>query len=162
MWTKEPTKVRIDSSERVFEERVCDVLVLGAGGAGMRAAIGAFDKGAKTLMVCKTLLGKAHTVMAEGGIAAALGDVDPKDSWEVHFSDTIVEGQYIGNWRMAEVFAREAIDRVYELEQYGALFDRTKEGKISQRAFGAHTYRRLCHIGDRTGLELIRTLLSRV
>ncbi|MDG6952689.1 MAG: FAD-binding protein [Nitrososphaerota archaeon] len=162
MWTTKATTARVDPSERTFDERVCDVLVIGAGGAGMRAAIGAFDKGAKTLIVCKTLLGKAHTVMAEGGIAAALGDVDPEDSWEVHFSDTIVEGQHIGNWHMAEIFAKEAIDRVYELEQYGALFDRTKEGKISQRAFGAHTYRRLCHIGDRTGLELIRTLEDQV
>src|SRR5438309_10488218 len=117
-----------------------------------------FDKGAKTLIVCKSLLGKAHTVMAEGGSAAALGNVDPQDDWTVHFSDTIVEGQYLSNWRMAEIFAKEAPDRVYELERYGALFDRTPEGKIMQRAFGAHTYRRLCHVGDRTGLELIRTL----
>ncbi|MDA4120975.1 MAG: FAD-binding protein [Thaumarchaeota archaeon] len=152
----------MDVSDRSHLEQTCDVLIVGAGGAGLRAAIEAHDKGAKPLVVCKSLLGKAHTVMAEGGIAAALGDVDPEDSWEVHFSDTIVEGQFLSNWRMAEIFAREAIDRVYELEVYGALFDRTKDGKISQRPFGAHTYRRLCHIGDRTGLELIRTLEDQI
>lgn len=140
----------------------CDVLIIGSGGAGLRAAIEAFDKGVKPLVVCKTLLGKAHTVMAEGGIAAALGNLDPQDSWEAHFSDTIVEGQDLSNWRMVEIFAKEAIDRVYELERYGALFDRTRDGKIMQRPFGAHTYRRLCYIGDRTGLELIRTLEDQV
>ncbi|MBI3859964.1 MAG: FAD-binding protein [Thaumarchaeota archaeon] len=148
--------------DRTRSERTCDVLVVGAGGAGLRAAIESHDAGADTLIVCKTLLGKAHTVMAEGGIAAALGNVDPEDSWKVHFSDTVVEGQNLSNWRMAEIFAKEAIDRVYELEEYGALFDRTPEGKVSQRAFGAHTYKRLCHIGDRTGLELIRTLEDQV
>jgi succinate dehydrogenase / fumarate reductase flavoprotein subunit len=148
--------------DRSLDERLCDVLIIGAGGAGLRAAIEAHDKKATTLVVCKSLLGKAHTVMAEGGIAAALGNVDPKDGWQVHFSDTITEGQYLSNWRMAEIFAKEAIDRVYELERYGALFDRTPEGKISQRPFGAHTYRRLCYIGDRTGLELIRTLQDQV
>ncbi len=161
-WSTNNETPQVDVGDRTLDEKVCDVLIVGAGGAGLRAAIEASDKGAKTLVVTKTLLGKAHTVMAEGGIAAALGDVDPQDSWKVHFSDTIVEGQYLSNWRMAEIFAKEAIDRVYELEKYGALFDRTKEGKISQRPFGAHTYRRLCHIGDRTGLELIRTLEDQV
>ncbi len=132
--------------------------MVGAGGAGFRAAIEAFDRGLNVLIVSKSLLGKAHTVMAEGGIAASLGNVDPQDNWKVHFSDTVVEGQKLSNWRMAEIFAKEAPDRVYELEYYGALFDRTEEGKIMQRPFGAHTYRRLCYIGDRTGLELIRTL----
>ena len=162
MWSTKSETPRVDVSDRTLDEKVCDVLIVGAGGAGLRAAIESFDKGAKTLVVSKTLLGKAHTVMAEGGIAAALGDVDPQDDWKVHFSDTIVEGQYLSNWRMAEIFAKEAIDRVYELEKYGALFDRTPQGKISQRPFGAHTYRRLCHIGDRTGLELIRTLEDQV
>jgi succinate dehydrogenase / fumarate reductase, flavoprotein subunit len=162
LWSSKTGVTPVDAGDRSLEEKSCDVLIIGAGGAGLRAAIEAHDKGAKTLIVCKSLLGKAHTVMAEGGIAAALGNVDPKDSWEVHFSDTVVEGQYLSNWRMAEIFSREAIDRVYELERYGALFDRTPEGKISQRAFGAHTYRRLCHIGDRTGLEMIRTLQDQV
>lgn len=128
----------------------------------MRAAIEVFDKGGNVMLVCKSLLGKAHTVMAEGGIAASLGNVDPDDGWKVHFSDTVVEGQYINNWKMAELFAKEAPDRVLELERYGALFDRTPEGKIMQRPFGAHSYRRLCHVGDRTGLELIRTLEDQV
>jgi succinate dehydrogenase / fumarate reductase flavoprotein subunit len=162
LWTSKPETSRVETADRSYAEVGCDVLVVGAGGAGMRAAIEAYDKGAKVLVVCKSLLGKAHTVMAEGGIAAALGNVDPEDGWEVHFSDTVVEGQFLSNWRMAEIFAKEAIDRVYELEAYGALFDRTKDGKISQRPFGAHTYRRLCHIGDRTGLELIRTLEDQV
>ena len=128
----------------------------------MRAAIEAFDRGLNVMLVCKSLLGKAHTVMAEGGIAASLGNIDPEDNWKVHFSDTVVEGQFINNWRMAEIFAKEAPDRVIELEHYGALFDRTPEGKIMQRPFGAHTYRRLCYVGDRTGLELIRTLEDQV
>ncbi len=162
MWSAKPEQPRVERSDRTYDEKACDVLIVGAGGAGLRAAIEVHDKGAKPLIVCKSLLGKAHTVMAEGGIAAALGDVDPQDAWEVHFSDTIVEGQFLSNWKMAEIFAKEAIDRVYELEEYGALFDRTKEGKISQRPFGAHTYRRLCHIGDRTGLELIRTLEDQI
>ncbi len=140
----------------------CDILVIGAGGAGLRAAIESFDKGSSVLIVCKSLLGKAHTVMAEGGIAASLGNVDPADNWKAHFSDTIVEGQYLGNWKMAEILAKEAPARVYELEHYGALFDRTDDGRIMQRAFGAHTYRRLCYVGDRTGLELIRTLEDQV
>jgi succinate dehydrogenase / fumarate reductase flavoprotein subunit len=128
----------------------------------MRAAIEAFDKGSNVMLLCKSLLGKAHTVMAEGGIAASLGNVDPDDNWRIHFSDTVVEGQSINNWRMAEIFAKEAPDRVIELEHYGALFDRTSDGRIMQRPFGAHSYRRLCYIGDRTGLELIRTLEDQV
>ena len=162
MWSSRTEQKTVEVSDRSVAEKVCDVLIVGAGGAGLRAAIEAQAKGASVLIVCKSLMGKAHTVMAEGGIAAALGNVDPKDGWESHYSDTIVEGQSLSNWRMAEIFAKEAIDRVYELERYGALFDRTAEGKISQRAFGAHTYRRLCHIGDRTGLELIRTLQDQV
>jgi len=141
-----------------FETHEHDVLVLGAGGAGLRAAIAASAAGASVGVVCKSLLGKAHTVMAEGGMAASLGNVDPADNWQVHFADTMRGGQMINNWRMAEIFAKEAPDRVYELERWGALFDRTPEGKIMQRPFGAHTYRRLAHVGDRTGLELIRTL----
>jgi succinate dehydrogenase / fumarate reductase flavoprotein subunit len=135
-----------------------DVLVIGAGGAGLRAAIAAAEAGCRVGLVCKSLLGKAHTVMAEGGIAAALGNVDPKDSWQVHFGDTMRGGQLINDYRMVEIFAREAPERVYELERWGGLFDRTADGKILQRPFGAHTYRRLCHVGDRTGLEMIRTL----
>ena len=162
MWTSKPQSSPVETDDRSYVEKTCDVLIIGAGGAGLRAAIESHDKGAKALVVCKSLLGKAHTVMAEGGIAAALGDVDPEDEWQVHFSDIMVEGQRLSNWRMAEIFAKEAIDRVYELERYGALFDRTADGKISQRAFGAHTYRRLCHIGDRTGLEMIRTLQDQV
>ena len=128
----------------------------------MRAALELVKSNLKVVIVTKSLLGKAHTVMAEGGIAASLGDVDPEDNWKVHFNDTVVEGVYIGNWHMAELLAKEAPDRVYELEKYGALFDRTPEGKIMQRAFGAHTYRRLCHVGDKTGMELIRTLEDQV
>jgi succinate dehydrogenase / fumarate reductase flavoprotein subunit len=138
------------------------VLVIGAGGAGMRAAIEAAAGDARVDVVCKSLLGKAHTVMAEGGIAAALGNVDPDDSWQVHFQDTMRGGQMINSWRMAELHARESPDRVYELETYGAIFDRTPDGRILQRAFGAHTYRRLCHVGDRTGLEMIRSLQDRI
>ncbi len=145
-----------------YKELDSDILIIGSGGAGLRAAIEAGANGASVVVVSKSLLGKAHTVMAEGGIAASLGDVDSKDSWEVHFSDTIIEGVFLGNWRMAEILAKEAPERVYELERYGALFDRTPEGKIMQRAFGAHTYRRLCHVGDKTGLELIRTLEDRI
>ncbi len=135
-----------------------DVLVIGAGGAGLRAAIEAAAAGVSVGLVCKSLLGKAHTVMAEGGIAAALANVDDRDSWRVHFADTMRGGQYINNWRMAELHAREAPDRVRELEAWGALFDRTKDGRILQRNFGGHRYPRLAHVGDRTGLELIRTL----
>src|SRR5918911_802470 len=138
-----------------------DVLVIGAGGAGMRAAIEAANLGARTGLVCKSLLGKAHTVMAEGGIAAAMGNVWPEDNWQVHFRDTMRGGKMLNNWRMAQLHAQEAPDRVYELEEWGALFDRTKDGKISQRDFGGHRYARLAHIGDRTGLEMIRTLQQR-
>jgi succinate dehydrogenase / fumarate reductase flavoprotein subunit len=135
-----------------------DVLVIGAGGAGLRAAIEAAASGVSVGLVCKSLLGKAHTVMAEGGVAAALGNVDDRDNWQVHFSDTMRGGQYVNNWRMAELHAREAPDRVRELEAWGALFDRTKDGRILQRNFGGHRYPRLAHVGDRTGLEMIRTL----
>ncbi|MEZ5402035.1 MAG: fumarate reductase/succinate dehydrogenase flavoprotein subunit [Bryobacteraceae bacterium] len=135
-----------------------DVLVIGAGGAGLRAAIEAASSGVKTGVVCKSLLGKAHTVMAEGGMAAAMGNVDDRDNWRVHFSDTMRGGQYLNNWRMAELHAKEAPDRARELEAWGALFDRTKDGRILQRNFGGHRYPRLAHVGDRTGLEMIRTL----
>jgi succinate dehydrogenase / fumarate reductase flavoprotein subunit len=135
-----------------------DVLVIGAGGAGLRAAIEASAAGVSVGLVCKSLLGKAHTVMAEGGMAAALGNADDRDNWKVHFSDTMRGGQYINNWRMAELHAKEAPDRVRELEAWGAVFDRTKDGRINQRNFGGHLYPRLAHVGDRTGLELIRTL----
>jgi succinate dehydrogenase / fumarate reductase flavoprotein subunit len=145
-----------------FDTLTTDVLVIGAGGAGMRAAIEAAAKGARVMIICKSLLGKAHTVMAEGGVAAALANVDSADSWQVHFQDTMRGGQMINNWRMAEIHARESPERVYELETWGAIFDRTPDGRILQRAFGAHTYRRLCHVGDRTGLEIIRTLQDRV
>lgn len=135
-----------------------DVLIIGAGGAGLRAAIEASAAGVSVGVVCKSLLGKAHTVMAEGGMAAALGNVDERDNWRVHFADTMRGGQYVNNWRMAELHAKEAPDRVRELEAWGAVFDRTKDGKILQRNFGGHRYPRLAHVGDRTGLELIRTL----
>jgi succinate dehydrogenase flavoprotein subunit len=135
-----------------------DVLVIGAGGAGLRAAIEASAHGASVGVICKSLLGKAHTVMAEGGMAAAMGNVDDRDNWRVHFADTMRGGQYVNNWRMAELHAREAPDRVKELEAWGALFDRTPDGRILQRNFGGHRYPRLAHVGDRTGLELIRTL----
>jgi len=135
-----------------------DVLVIGAGGAGLRAAIEASAHGVSVGLICKSLLGKAHTVMAEGGVAAALSNVDERDNWKVHFTDTMRGGQYLNNWRMAELHAKEAPDRVRELEAWGALFDRTKDGKILQRNFGGHKYPRLAHVGDRTGLEMIRTL----
>src|SRR5215203_4387680 len=135
-----------------------DVLVIGAGGAGLRAAIEASAAGVTVGLLCKSLLGKAHTVMAEGGIAAALANVDERDNWRVHFADTMRGGQYVNNWRMAELHAREAPDRVRELEAWGALFDRTPDGRILQRNFGGHKYPRLAHVGDRTGLEMIRTL----
>jgi succinate dehydrogenase / fumarate reductase flavoprotein subunit len=141
-----------------FQRFSYDVLVIGAGGAGLRAAIEAGAAGAKVGVVCKSLLGKAHTVMAEGGIAAALANVDDRDNWRVHFSDTMRGGQYLNNWRMAELHAKEAPDCVRELEAWGALFDRTTDGKILQRNFGGHRYPRLAHVGDRTGLEMIRTL----
>ena len=135
-----------------------DVLVIGAGGAGLRAAIEASGSGVSVGLICKSLLGKAHTVMAEGGMAAAMGHNDDRDNWKVHFSDTMRGGQYVNNWRMAELHAKEAPDRVRELEGWGAVFDRTKDGRINQRNFGGHRYPRLAHVGDRTGLELIRTL----
>src|SRR5262249_9255254 len=135
-----------------------DVLVIGAGGAGLRAAIEASAAGVSVGVVCKSLLGKAHTVMAEGRIAAALANVDDRDSWKVHFSDTMRGGQYLNNWRMAELHAKEAPARVRELEAWGAVFDRTQDGRILQRNFGGHRYPRLAHVGDRTGLEMIRTL----
>lgn len=141
-----------------FEIHNYDVLVIGAGGAGLRAAIEASTNGAKTALVCKSLLGKAHTVMAEGGVAAALANVDKHDSWQTHFKDTMKGGKFLNNWRMAELHAKEAPERVLELERWGALFDRTPEGKILQRAFGGHSCKRLSHVGDRTGLEMIRTL----
>ena len=138
-----------------------DVVVVGAGGAGLRAAIEASERGARVAVVCKSLLGKAHTVMAEGGIAAAMGNVYPEDSWQVHFRDTMRGGKMLNHWRMAQLHAQEAPDRVRELEDWGALFDRTPDGLISQRDFGGHRYARLAHVGDRTGLELIRTLQQR-
>ena len=135
-----------------------DVLVIGAGGAGLRAAIEASASGVSVGLVCKSLLGKAHTVMAEGGMAAALANVDDRDGWQTHFADTMRGGQYLNNWRMAELHAKEAPDRVRELEEWGAVFDRTNDGRILQRNFGGHKYPRLAHVGDRTGLEMIRTL----
>ncbi|MEK6333561.1 MAG: FAD-binding protein [Acidobacteriota bacterium] len=138
-----------------------DVLIIGAGGAGLRAAIEALAQGARVAVVCKSLLGKAHTVMAEGGIAAAMANVDRTDNWRAHFRDTMRGGKFLNNWRMAQIHAQEAPERVRELEQWGALFDRTADGNILQRAFGGHTFKRLCHVGDRTGLEMIRTLQDR-
>jgi succinate dehydrogenase / fumarate reductase, flavoprotein subunit len=148
-------------SDATYETVATDVLVLGAGGAGLRAAIAAAESGARVLVVCKSLLGKAHTVMAEGGVAAAMHNVAYQDSWEVHFADTMKGGKLINDWRSAELHARESPERVLELELWGAVFDRTWQGRIHQRPFGAHTYPRLAHIGDRTGLELIRTLQDR-
>ncbi len=139
-----------------------DVVVIGAGGAGLRAVIEARERGLSVAVVCKSLFGKAHTVMAEGGCAAAMGNANSKDSWQVHFGDTMRGGKFLGNWRMAELHAREAPERVWELETYGALFDRTEDGRISQRNFGGHTYPRLAHVGDRTGLELIRTMQQKI
>jgi succinate dehydrogenase / fumarate reductase flavoprotein subunit len=144
-----------------FETHEHDVLIIGAGGAGLRAAIEALGQGASVGVVCKSLLGKAHTVMAEGGIAAAMANVDRADDWRTHFRDTMRGGKLLNNWRMAQLHAQEAPDRIRELEQWGALFDRTSDGQILQRAFGGHTYKRLCHVGDRTGLEMIRTLQDR-
>jgi len=144
-----------------YETYEHDVLVVGAGGAGLRAAIEALAQGASVGVVCKSLLGKAHTVMAEGGIAAAMANVDRGDDWRTHFRDTMRGGKFLNNWRMAQIHAQESPDRVRELEQWGALFDRTADGDILQRAFGGHTFKRLCHVGDRTGLEMIRTLQDR-
>ncbi len=143
------------------ERHQYDVIIVGAGGAGLRAAIAAHDAGARTAVICKSLLGKAHTVMAEGGIAAAMGNLWPEDNWKVHFRDTMRGGKLLNHWRMAELHAKEAPERVWELEQWGALFDRTPDGLISQRDFGGHRYARLAHVGDRTGLEMIRTLQQR-
>jgi succinate dehydrogenase flavoprotein subunit len=144
-----------------YETHEHDVLIIGAGGAGLRAAIEALAQGARVAVVSKSLLGKAHTVMAEGGIAAAMANVDKADSWKTHFRDTMRGGKLVNNWRMAQLHAQESPDRVRELEQWGALFDRTSTGDILQRAFGGHTFKRLCHVGDRTGLEMIRTLQDR-
>jgi succinate dehydrogenase / fumarate reductase, flavoprotein subunit len=145
-----------------LERHSYDVVVIGAGGAGLRAAIEAREQGKRTAIVCKSLFGKAHTVMAEGGAAAAMGNVNSKDNWQVHFGDTMRGGKFLNNWRMAELHAQEAPDRVWELETYGALFDRTADGRISQRNFGGHSYPRLAHVGDRTGLEMIRTLQQKI
>jgi succinate dehydrogenase / fumarate reductase, flavoprotein subunit len=144
-----------------YEAHEYDVIVIGAGGAGLRAAIEAETRGLRTAIVCKSLLGKAHTVMAEGGVAASMGNVWTEDNWQVHFRDTMRGGKYLNNWRMAQIHAQEAPDRVYELEAWGALFDRTADGRITQRDFGGHRYARLAHVGDRTGLEIIRTLQQR-
>ncbi|WP_112466767.1 fumarate reductase/succinate dehydrogenase flavoprotein subunit [Streptomyces triticisoli] len=146
----------------VVDRQEWDVVVVGAGGAGLRAAIEARERGARTAVICKSLFGKAHTVMAEGGIAAAMGNANEHDNWQVHFRDTLRGGKFLNQWRMAELHAQEAPQRVWELETWGALFDRTKDGRISQRNFGGHEYPRLAHVGDRTGLELIRTLQQKV
>ncbi|MFE7033582.1 fumarate reductase/succinate dehydrogenase flavoprotein subunit [Streptomyces sp. NPDC057621] len=146
----------------VVDRQEWDVVVVGAGGAGLRAAIAARERGARTAVICKSLFGKAHTVMAEGGIAAAMGNVNSGDNWQVHFRDTLRGGKFLNQWRMAELHAQEAPDRVWELETWGALFDRTADGRISQRNFGGHEYPRLAHVGDRTGLELIRTLQQKI
>ena len=145
-----------------FEEKKYDVLVVGAGAAGMRAAIAASEEGATVCLVSKSLLGKAHTVMAEGGAAAALGNADERDNWKVHFRDTIKGGKHLNNWKMAKIHAEQAPERILELEKWGAVFDRTKDGKINQRNFGGHRFPRLAHVGDRTGLEIIRTVQDRV
>ncbi|CUW30859.1 MULTISPECIES: fumarate reductase/succinate dehydrogenase flavoprotein subunit [Streptomyces] len=146
----------------VVDRQEWDVVVVGAGGAGLRAAIEARERGARTAVICKSLFGKAHTVMAEGGIAAAMANANEHDTWQVHFRDTMRGGKFLNQWRMAELHAQEAPDRVWELETWGALFDRTKDGRISQRNFGGHEYPRLAHVGDRTGLELIRTLQQKI
>src|SRR5215210_5160424 len=144
------------------ERHEYDVVVIGAGGAGLRAVIEARERGLRVAVVTKSLFGKAHTVMAEGGCAAAMKNANAKDTWQIHFADTMRGGKFLNNWRMAELHAQEAPDRVWELETYGALFDRTKDGRISQRNFGGHTYPRLAHVGDRTGLEIIRTLQQKI
>src|SRR5271155_3997111 len=145
-----------------YIEHEHDVVIIGAGGAGLRAAAEASAAGVRVAVITKSLLGKAHTVMAEGGIAAAMANVDDRDGWRVHFADTMRGGQYLNNWRMAELHAKESPDRVRELEAWGALFDRTPDGRILQRNFGGHRYPRLAHVGDRTGLEMIRTLQDHV
>ncbi|MEY4105588.1 MAG: hypothetical protein RLZZ478_951 [Actinomycetota bacterium] len=147
---------------QAMEKYSYDVVVIGAGGAGLRAAVEARQAGLSVAIICKSLFGKAHTVMAEGGAAAAMGNVNANDGWKVHFRDTMRGGKFLNNWRMAELHAKESPDRIWELESWGALFDRTKEGKISQRNFGGHEYPRLAHVGDRTGLELIRTMQQRI
>jgi len=144
------------------EKHSYDVLIIGAGGSGLRAAIAAHEAGLRVAVICKSLFGKAHTVMAEGGVAAAMGNANANDNWQVHFRDTMRGGKFLNNWRMAELHAKESPDRVWELETYGALFDRTKDGRISQRNFGGHEYPRLAHVGDRTGLELIRTMQQKI
>src|SRR3954463_5389153 len=159
--------IRASSTERPpvpqeLEKHSYDVLIIGAGGAGLRAAISAHEAGLRVAIICKSLFGKAHTVMAEGGCAAAMGNANSNDNWQVHFRDTMRGGKFLNNWRMAELHAQEAPDRVWELETYGALFDRTKDGRISQRNFGGHEYPRLAHVGDRTGLELIRTMQQKI
>ena len=150
--------MRYDLTDDNYTTHEHDVVVIGAGGAGLRAAISASQEGVSVALVCKSMLGKAHTVMAEGGAAAALGNKDPRDNWQVHFRDTMKGGKYLSDWRMARIHAEQAPDRIRELETWGAVFDRTPEGLTSQRNFGGHTYPRLAHIGDATGLELIRTL----
>jgi succinate dehydrogenase / fumarate reductase flavoprotein subunit len=145
-----------------LERHSYDVVVIGAGGAGLRAAVEAREAGLRVAIICKSLFGKAHTVMAEGGVAASMGNVNSSDNWQVHFRDTMRGGKFLNHWRMAELHAKESPDRVWELETWGALFDRTKEGKISQRNFGGHEYPRLAHVGDRTGLELIRTMQQKI
>src|ERR1044072_8848051 len=145
-----------------LERHEYDVVVIGAGGAGLRAVIEARERGLRVAVVTKALCGTAHTVMAEGGCAAAMKNANPKDTWQIHFADTMRGGKFLNNWRMAELHAQEAPDRVWELETYGALFDRTADGRISQRNFGGHTYPRLAHVGDRTGLELIRTMQQKI
>src|SRR5207237_3286638 len=159
---RRPVRPTVDRvSPAAYETVETDVLVLGAGGPGLRGAIAAAEAGARVLGVCKSLRGKAHAVMAEGGVAAALHNVAYQDTWEVHFADTMKGGKLINDWRMAEIHAKESPERVLELELWGAVFDRTWQGRIHQRPFGAHTFPRLAHIGDRTGLELIRTLQDR-
>ena len=150
------------SASSEIERLSYDVVVIGAGGSGLRAVIEARQRGLRVAVVSKSLFGKAHTVMAEGGCAAAMGNANSKDSWQVHFADTMRGGKFLNNWRMAELHAQESAERVWELETYGALFDRTKDGRISQRNFGGHTYPRLAHVGDRTGLEIIRTLQQKI
>src|SRR5215212_9993585 len=159
--TAEPDALRASGPSEV-ERHQYYVVVIGAGGAGLRAVIEARERGQKVAVITKSLFGKAHTVMAEGGCAASMGNANAKDNWQVHFRDTMRGGKFLNNWRMAELHAKEAPDRVWELETYGALFDRTKDGRISQRNFGGHTYPRLAHVGDRTGLEIIRTLQQKI
>src|SRR6476660_8156748 len=156
------SEARQPSASSDVERHSYDVVVIGAGGAGLRAVIEARERGQKVAVITKSLFGKAHTVMAVGGCAASMGDVNSKDNWQVHFRDTMRGGKFLNNWRMAELHALEAPDRVWELETYGALFDRTPDGKISQRNFGGHEYPRLAHVGDRTGLELIRTMQQKI